>query len=159
MQRMGVDPDSLFVSVPRVGWMLHPEATVTRPLKKAAGTVKLKRAVRRKSKDDVEAWMLLAMGHVIRQHPSDALTAIAKAVKLAPDDARIPALRALVSWQQKRPDRAIPFAEEAIAKGYELYELRMGLAQHARKETADFEKAKEHLRIAITLFPQDPSHR
>lgn len=113
---------------------------------------KLKKALR-KTPDDLEGWILLAEGEVARSDETSALSALAGAVKIAPQDGRVAAVRALVAWNEGRPDQAVQHAEEAVAKGGDLYELRMGLAEHYAKPGRDVEKAKEHYRAAIKLFP------
>jgi cytochrome c-type biogenesis protein CcmH/NrfG len=121
---------------------------------------KLKRALR-KSPDDAEGWILLCEGSLAMRDNPSALSALASAAKLLPDDPRIPALRALTAWRENRAETAVKHAEEALAKGFDLYELRMGLADFYAKQGKDVEKAKAHWKRAIELFPvqsgaQDP---
>lgn len=124
------------------------------PRASAAKMKKLRRHLERKGKDDLEGWVLFTQGHIARGQNSDALSALGNVVRLAPEDPRVPALRALVAWGQKRPDQAVPFAEEAIAKGGEDYQLHMLLGQYyADPRQGDFEKAKAHYRRAIELYP------
>ena len=117
-----------------------------------AKTDKLRRALR-KAPEDAEGWFLLCEGAIGQKDNPSALDALGKAAKLKPDDPRIPQFRALVAWREQKPDIAVKHAEEAIAKGADLYELRMGLADHYGKPGKDASKAKEHLRRAIELFP------
>jgi len=121
-----------------------------RPTK--AKTDKLKRALR-KTPDDLEGWILFCEGALAQGDPTAALSGLANAAKLAPADGRVAAIRAMAAWRENRPDQAVPHAEEALAKGCDLYELRTGLADFYGKPGRDVEKAKEHLRRAIELFP------
>ncbi len=121
---------------------------------------KLKRALR-KSPDDAEGWLLLCEGSLgISDNPA-ALSALSNAARLLPDDPRIPAMRALTAWRERKAEFAVKHAEEALAKGADLYELRMGLADHYSQAGKDVEKAKAHWRRATQLFalqkgPGDP---
>ena len=72
-------------------------------------------------------------------------------VKLAPNDARIPQFRALAAWREQKPEIAVKHAEEALGKGADLYELRMGLAEYYAQPGKDAAKAQEHWRRAIAL--------
>lgn len=113
---------------------------------------KLKRALR-KSPDDAEGWLLLCEGCLgIADNPA-ALSALSNAARLLPEDPRIPAMRAMAAWRERKADLAAKHAEEAITKGCDLYELRMGLAEHYSQPGKDLEKAKTHWRRAIELFP------
>jgi tetratricopeptide (TPR) repeat protein len=123
---------------------------LARPTK--AKTDKLKREMR-KTPDDAEGWLVLCEGGLASRDNPAALSALSNAAKLLPDDARIPAMRGLIAWREKKPAIAVKHAEEAIAKGYDLYELRMGLADHYAGDGKDPEKAKAHWRRAIELFP------
>lgn len=106
----------------------------------------------RRSADDVDGWVLLATGHAARGRTSDALAAIGKAAAARPDDPRLSVVRALVSQQQGRPDKAEDFARQAVEGGADLYEARRLLASAALAH-GRFDEAKEHLRRAIELFP------
>ena len=83
------------------------------------------------------------------QAVGEYISALANAVKLAPNDARIPQFRALAAWREQKPEIAVKHAEEAIAKGDDLYELRMGLADYYAGPGKNEEKAKEHWRRAV----------
>jgi cytochrome c-type biogenesis protein CcmH/NrfG len=113
---------------------------------------KLKRAMR-KTPDDAEGWILLCEGALSQGDGPSALSALANAAKLVPEDGRIPALRAMAAWRENRADLAVKHAEDALAKGVDLFELRMGLAAFHAKPGGDVEKAKAHWRRAIELFP------
>jgi tetratricopeptide (TPR) repeat protein len=117
-----------------------------------AKTDKLRRALR-KTPDDAEGWFLLCEGSLGQRDNPSALSALANAAKLAPNDARIPLFRALAAWREQKPDIAAKHAEEAIGKGADLYELRMGLGEYYSGPGGSAEKAKEHWRRAIELFP------
>ena len=121
---------------------------------------KLRRALR-KTPEDAESWLLLAEGSLALGDVPGALSALSNAGKKLPQDGRIPQMRALIAWRENKPDQAVKHAEEALAKGADLYELRMGLAEEYAKPGRDAEKAKEHWRRAIELFafqkgPGDP---
>src|SRR5262249_5829837 len=60
---------------------------------------KLKRALR-KTPDDLEAWVLFSEGSIAQGDATSALSGLANVVKIAPDDARIPAIRALAAWRE-----------------------------------------------------------
>jgi tetratricopeptide (TPR) repeat protein len=124
---------------------------VTRHLTRAK-TDKLRRALR-KTPEDTESWFLLCEGSLGQKDNPSALSALANAAKLAPADPRIPQFRALAAWREQKPDIAVKHAEEAIAKGADLYELRMGLAAYYAQPGKNASKAKEHWRRAIELFP------
>lgn len=113
---------------------------------------KLSRALR-KSPKDAEGWLLLCEGALARGDTPAALSALAKAAEVAPEDPRVPAMRAMAAWREKKPELASKHAEEAIAKGFDLFELRMGLAAFYGEKERDTAKAKAHLRRAIELFP------
>jgi tetratricopeptide (TPR) repeat protein len=120
---------------------------------------KLKRALR-KTPEDFEGWFLCVEGALAQGDNPAALSALDKASKLRPDDARVPAMRALIAWRERKPALAVKHAEEALAKGADLYELRMGLAEFysqpekdLEKAVANLAKAKEHWRRAAELFP------
>jgi tetratricopeptide (TPR) repeat protein len=113
---------------------------------------KLKRAMR-KTPDDAEGWVLLCEGALAQGDNPSALSALANAAKLVPDDGRVPALRAMAAWRENRPDIAVKHAEDALAKGVDYFELRMGLADFYAQPGKDVEKAKAHWRRAIELFP------
>ena len=117
-----------------------------------AKTDKLRRALR-KAEGDAEGWFLLCEGSLGQRDNPSALSALAKAAALKPDDPRIPQFRALAAWREQKPDIAVKHAEEALAKGADLYELRMGLAEYYGQPGKDMEKSKAHLRRAIELFP------
>lgn len=115
----------------------------------------LKRELRKTPKD-LEKLLLFAMGHVVRNKTSDALQALAVAREIAPDDPRIAAVRARVSWLEGRPDKAVEFAEDAVARGADYFELRSALGTHyATPRVGEFDKAKAHLRRAIELQPRE----
>src|SRR5207237_563240 len=88
---------------------------------------KLRRALR-KTPNDGEGWLLLAEGSLTGGDVPAGLSALAKASEVLKDDPRIAALRAVAAWREQKPDFAVKHAEEAIAKGADLFELRMGLA-------------------------------
>ncbi len=126
-----------------------PLSVMPRPSRSKLG--KLRRHLR-KNKKDLDGWLLFAQGQLAQGKSTDALSALARAVEIAPEDARIPAIRALVAQRQQRPDTAKRFAEEAIAGGVELFELRILLADASAK-AGNFGEAKTHLRRSIELFP------
>jgi tetratricopeptide (TPR) repeat protein len=115
---------------------------------------RLKRALR-KTPDDADGWFLVCEGALARRDTAGALSALANAAKLAPDDGRVPAMRAMVAWRERKPAQAAAHAEEAIAKGVDFYELRVGLAEHYARGEKDMAKAKEHWRKAIEHFPME----
>lgn len=117
-----------------------------------AKTDKLRRALR-KTPDDAEGWFLLCEGALGQRDNPSALSALAKASELKPNDARVPMFRALCAWREQKVDLAVKHAEEALAKGADLYELRMGLADYYAQPGKDAAKAKEHWKRAIELFP------
>jgi tetratricopeptide (TPR) repeat protein len=117
-----------------------------------AKTDKLRRALRKNEKD-AEGWFLLCEGSLGQRDNPSALSALANAAKLVPDDPRIPMFRALAAWREQKADIAVKHAEDALAKGADLYELRMGLASFYAQGGRDTDKAKEHWRRAIELFP------
>lgn len=121
-----------------------------RPTKAKTEKLKLKL---RKTPDDAEAWLLLCEGCIGQGDNPAALSALSNAVKLVPDDGRIPAMRALIAWREMKPELAVKHAEEAVAKGIDLYELCMGLADYYADAGKDTEKAKANWRHAIELFP------
>lgn len=109
----------------------------------------------RKEKDDTQGWLLLATAQAFRGDAAGALASLQNAGTAAAEDGRAAAVRALVAWRQSRPDQAQKHAEDAIAKGCDVFDLRVRLAQQAHAGR-DMAKAKEHLRRAIELFPQAP---
>lgn len=113
---------------------------------------RLKRALR-KSPDDAEGWLTLCEGSLGAGDNPAALSALSNAARLLPGDPRIPALRAMAAWRERKGEFAVKHAEEALAGGADLYELRMGLAEHYAQQGRDAEKAKAHWRRAIELFP------
>jgi tetratricopeptide (TPR) repeat protein len=121
-----------------------------RPTK--AKTEKLRRALR-KTPDDAEGWVLACQGALALGDNPSALSALSNVARLLPNDGRVPALRALIAWREQKPDIAVRHAEEAIAKGCDLYELRMNLALFHAQSGRDGAKAKDHWRKAIELFP------
>ncbi len=123
-----------------------------------AKTDRLKRALRGKP-NDAEGWILLCEGALGQGDNAGALSALANAAKLLPDDGRIPALRAMSAWRENRSDLAVKHAEEAISKGADYYELQMTLAAFYADEGHDPEKAKAHWRRAIELFPLQDGQR
>jgi tetratricopeptide (TPR) repeat protein len=116
---------------------------------------KLKRAMR-KTPDDAEGWLLLCEGSLAHGDVASALSALANAAKIVPNDGRIPAMRAMAAWRENRADLAVKHAEDAVAKGADYFELRMGLADFYSQPGQDLEKAKAHWRRAIELFPLQP---
>jgi tetratricopeptide (TPR) repeat protein len=113
---------------------------------------RLKRHLR-KEKEDGEAWILYSAGHAARGDKAAALAALANAKKTLPEDGRIPAIRGLLAMQDRAPEKAVKHAEQAIAKGTDLFEMRMALAQFYQQKEKDLAAAETHYRRAIELFP------
>jgi tetratricopeptide (TPR) repeat protein len=113
---------------------------------------KLRRALR-KTPDDGEGWLLLTEGALAQGDTAAALSALSNAARILPNDGRIPAMRAMAAWRENKPELAVQHAEEALKKGTDLYELRMGLADWYSQPGRSDEKAKEHWKRAIELNP------
>jgi tetratricopeptide (TPR) repeat protein len=150
-QALGIEPaefDARFLAYAKD---YVKDLRVLRHLTKAK-TDKLKRELRKKP-DDAEAWLLLCEGCISQGDNPAALSALSNAVKFLPEDGRIPAMRALIAWHERKPELAVQHADEAIAKGTDFFELRMGLADYWSTQGKDAEKAKLNWRRAIELFP------
>lgn len=111
------------------------------------------RARLRRNPADADGWWLLALGQLSRGDAEGALQSVAKLVEQKKDDPRALVIRSVVAQRQGRPDQARKFAEDALAAGIDLFDVRMALAGFAR-EAKDFDQAKKHLARAIELYPQ-----
>ncbi|MCG3132970.1 MAG: Beta-barrel assembly-enhancing protease [Planctomycetes bacterium] len=107
----------------------------------------------RKDGADADGWFTLALGQLSAGDAEGALQSVAKLVERKKDDPRALVIRSVVAQRQARPDQARKFAEDALAAGIDVFDLRMALASFAR-EAKDFAAAKAHLARAIELYPQ-----